>query len=118
MQHANDFAQTTANMPALSNHDVQLNDAFCVTVALQFLAERFSDSSITLVNTVSAGYNNYMLLNIPAEYLDTFKNESGFDDFDDTDNFITIENNVYALYTDFAELSANLETQINVDTFH
>ena len=117
MQHVNDFAKTTANIPALSNHDVQLNDAFCVAVALQFLAERFSDSSITLVNTVSAGYNSYMTLNIPAEHLDTFKNESGFDDFDDNETFVPLENNVYALYTDFAELSYNLETQINVDDF-
>jgi len=119
MQNANDFAKTTANISELSNHPVDLNDSFCVAVALQFLAERFSDTSITLVSTVTAGYNSYMTLNIPAEHLDNFIDASGFDEFDDTENnFITIENNVYALYTDFAELSANLETEINVDTFH
>jgi hypothetical protein len=118
MQHANDFAKTTANMPALSNHPVDLNDPFCVAVALQFLAERFPSSPITLVATVNAGYNDYQILNIPAEHLDHFIGHSGFDEFDDTDNnFITIENNVYALYTDFAELSYNLETEIDVDTF-
>jgi hypothetical protein len=118
MQNANDFAQTTANIPALSNHDVKLNDAFCVAVALQFLAERFPNSPITLVSTVNAGYNDYQILNIPAEHLDHFIGHSGFDEFDDTENnFITIDNDVYALYTDFAELSYNLETQIDVDTF-
>lgn len=108
MQNANDFAQTTANISALSNHDVQLNNPSHVATALRFLADRFSDMPISLVNTVSAGYNTYMLLDIPAEHLDDFKNDSGFDDFDDTDFFMPIENNVYALYTDFPELSANL----------
>lgn len=118
MQNANEFAKTTANIPTLSNHPVDLNDPFCVAVALQFLAERFPDSPVTLVSTVSAGYNDYQILNIPAEHLDNFKNNSGFDDFNDTDdNFITIENNVYALYTDFSELSANLETEIDIDDF-
>jgi hypothetical protein len=51
-------------------------------------------------------------------YLDHFIGHSGFDEFNDTENnFITIDNDVYALYTDFAELSYNLETQIDVDTF-
>jgi hypothetical protein len=117
MQNANDFAQTTANIPALSNHDVKLNDAFCVAVALQFLAERFPNSPITLVSTVNAGYNDYQILNIPAEHLDHFIGHSGFDEFDDNETFVPLENNVYALYTDFAELSYNLETQIDVDTF-
>ena len=56
MQHANDFTQTTANMPALSNHDVKLNEPFSVAVALQFIAERLSDTTITLVSTATAGY--------------------------------------------------------------
>ena len=117
MQNATDFAKTTANMPALSNYDVQLNDPFCVAVALQFLAERFPDSPITLVSTVSAGYNAYQILNIPAEHLDHFIGHSGFDEFYDNETFVPLENNTYALYTDFAELSYNLETQIDVDTF-
>lgn len=118
MQNTNDFAKTTAKMPALSNHDVQLNDAFCVAVALQFLAERFSDTTITLVNTIRSGYNSYMTLNIPAEHLDNFIDTSGFDEFDDTDdNFITIENNVYALCVDFPGLSESLDSPLDVDAF-
>ena len=117
MQNANDFAKTTANIPALSNHDVQLNDEFCVAVALQFITERLSETSITLVSTVSAGYNSYMLLNIPAEHLDFFLGNSGFDNDPALETFISPENDVYAVYTDFAELSYNLETKLNADDF-
>lgn len=117
MQHANDFAITTANIPALYNHDVKLNEPFSVAVALQFIAERLSDTTITLVSTATAGYDNYMLLNIPAEHLDFFLGNSGFDDDPELETFISLENDVYAVYTDFAELSYNLETQIDVDTF-
>jgi len=105
-KNSNDYPQ----LAAYENATVELNDPYCVSVALQFLAERFADTSIALVATVSAGYNSYMLLNIPADQLDNFIDNSGFDDFADTEtNFITIDNNVYALYTDFSELSANLE---------
>jgi hypothetical protein len=106
-------------MPKLSCHNVQLNEPFSVAVALQFLAERFPDTPITLVSTVSAGYNDYQILNIPAEHLDHFIGHSEFDEFNDTENhFITIDNDVYALYTDFAELSHHLETKIHADTFY
>ena len=102
----------------LNPSPVDLNNPFDVAVSLQFLAERFPNSPITLVATVSSGYNAYQILEIPSGHLDHFIDNSGFDEFDDTDdNFITIENNVYALYTDFSELSANLETEIDVDTF-
>lgn len=121
MQNATDFLRTKNcyDYPQLASHKtVELNDPFCVAVALQFLAERFPSSSITLVSTVSAGYNAYQILNIPAEHLDHFIGHSGFDEFDDTENnFIAIENNVYALYTDFAELSHNLDSPLDVDTF-
>lgn len=117
MQNANDFAKTTANIPALSNRDVQLNEPFDVAVSLQFLAERFPNSPITLVSTVDAGYNSYQILNIPAEHLDHFIGHSGFDEFNDDETFVPLEKNVYALYTNFAELSYNLETRIDVNTF-
>jgi hypothetical protein len=123
MQNANDFAhdKNCYDYPQLAfspTSHVDLNSPFCVAVALQFLAERFPDTPITLVATIRSGYNDYQIFNIPAEHLDNFIDASGFDEFDDTENnFITIENNVYALYTDFAELSANLETQINADDF-
>ena len=104
-------------MPALSNSDVQLNDAFCVAVALQFLAERFSDTTITLVNTIQAGYNSYMTLNIPAEHLDNFIDTSGFDEFDNDENFMPLENNAYVLYADFPGLSESLDSPLDVDTF-
>ena len=121
MQNATDFlhAKNCYDYPQLASHKtVELNDPFCVAVSLQFLAERFPNSPITLVAAVSAGYNAYQILNIPAEHLDHFIGHSGFDEFDDTENnFITIENNVYALYTDFAELSHNLDSPLDVDTF-
>jgi hypothetical protein len=118
MQNANDFAKTTANIPSLSNHDVQLNEIFSVSVALQFLAERFSDTSITLINTIQSGYNSYMTLNIPAEHLDNFKNTSGFDDFDDLENFMPLENNSYILYADFPGLSESLDSPLDIDIFY
>ncbi len=122
MQNANDFIndQNCYDYPQLAfspTSRVNLNEPFSVAVALQFLAERFPDTPITLVATIRAGYNDYQILNIPAEHLDHFIGHSGFDEFDNTDdNFITIENNVYALYTAFAELSHNLDSPINVDT--
>jgi putative salt-induced outer membrane protein YdiY len=109
MQNINDFAQTTANIPALSNNPVSLNEPYDVSVALRFLAQRFANKSIKLVNTIRADYDTFMTLNIPAEHLENFQNQSGFDNFDDTDFFMPLEKNTYALYTDFAELNANLE---------
>jgi hypothetical protein len=121
MQNANEFThdKNCYDYPQLRKTSVELNEQFSVAVALQFLAERFPDTPITLVATVSAGYNDYQILNIPAEHLDHFIGHSEFDEFDDTENhFITIDNDVYALYTDFAELSHHLETKIDVDTFY
>jgi len=122
MQNANEFTQNKncydyQQLAFYETSPVDLNKPFCVAVALQFLAERFPSSPITLVATVSAGYNAYQILNIPAEHLDHFIGHSGFDEFDDTETFVPLETNVYALYTNFAELSYNLETQIDVDTF-
>jgi len=124
MQNASDFIndKNCYDYPQLAfspTSRVNLNEPFSVAVALQFLAERFPDTPITLVATIRAGYNDYQILNIPAEHLDHFIGHSGFDEFDNTDdNFITIENNVYALYTAFAELSHNLDSPIDVDTFY
>jgi hypothetical protein len=105
MKNINDFAFATANIPALSNHDVQLNNPFCVSIALQFLAKF---PQIKLVNTITAGYNSYMTLHIPAEHLENFKLSSGFDDFNNLENFMPLENNNYHLYTNFSELSENI----------
>jgi hypothetical protein len=124
MQNANDFARNKNcyDYPQLASYKtspVELNEPFSVAVALQFLAERFSDTTITLVATVSAGYNDYQILNIPAEHLDHFFGHSGFCEFDDTENhFITIDNDVYALYTDFPGLSESLDSPLDVDTFY
>jgi hypothetical protein len=121
MQHANEFThdKNCYDYPQLRKTSVELNEQFSVAVALQFLAERFPDSPITLVATVNAGYNDYQILNIPAEHLDHFIGHSGFDEFDDTENnFITIDNDVYALYTDFPGLSESLDSPLDVDTFY
>lgn len=127
MQNANEFThdKNCYAYPRLSMFHtrlnpspVDLNDPFDVAVALQFLAERFPNSPITLVATVSSGYNAYQILEIPSGHLDHFIDDSGFDEFDNTqNNFITIENNVYALYTDFTELSANLDSPLDVHAF-
>lgn len=115
MQNANEFAKTTANIPALSNYDVQLNDPFCVAVALQFISENLSHLPITLVSTVYSGYNSYMLLNIPAEHVDNFFGPTSFNN--DPDEFISLENDVYAVYSCFPDISHMLKKTINVDDF-
>ena len=69
MQNANEFAKTTANIPTLSNQPVDLNDPFCVAVSLAYISKHLSTDfpNIKLVNTISAGYNDYMTLYIPAD---------------------------------------------------
>ncbi len=110
MQNANEFAKTTSNIPALSNQPVDLNDPFCVAVSLAYISKHLSTDfpNIKLVNTITAGYNSYMTLHIPAEHLENFKLSSGFDDFNNLENFMPLENNNYHLYTNFSELSENL----------
>jgi hypothetical protein len=115
MQNANEFAKTTSNIPALSNYPVDLNDPFCVAVALQFISENLSHLPITLVSTVYSGYNSYMLLNIPAEHVENFFGPTSFNN--DPDEFIPLENDVYAVYSCFPDISNMLTPPIDVDTF-
>jgi hypothetical protein len=118
MQNANEFAKTTANIPALSNHDVQLNDPFCVAVSLAYISKHLSTDfpNIKLVNTIAAGYNSYMTLYIPAdtdfEKLD-YEHNLPIDESDDMT--IKLENDTYAFYVNFPDLSD--EFNINVDDF-
>jgi hypothetical protein len=111
MQSVNDFPKTETLIPAISNYTSQLNDPYAVRVALQFISEYFSDTSIKLVNTIYAERNSYMTLHIPAEHLDAFIDEFGLhDDFDDTNFVIKLDKpDYYIIYTDFPELSERLD---------
>jgi hypothetical protein len=117
MQNANDFAKTTANIPALANHDIQLNDPFCVAVSLAYISKHLSTDfpNIKLVFTTDADYNSYMTLYIPAdtdfEKLDYEHNLSVNND----DSAIKLDNDTYAFYVNFPDLSD--EFDIDVDTF-
>jgi hypothetical protein len=118
MQNINDFAQTTANIPALSNNPVSLNNPFCVTVALAYISKHLSTDfpNIKLVNTISAGYNSYMTLYIPADTdFEKLNYEHNLPIDESDDMTIKLENDTYAFYVDFPDLS--FEFNINVDDF-
>jgi hypothetical protein len=116
MQNANEFAhdKTCYAYPRLSMFHtdlnpapVNLNDPFYVDIALKIISNDLSHLPITLVATVCSGYNDYMLLNIPAEHLDDFFLSTAFNDdrldFAEPVEFIPLENDVYAVYTSFTD---------------
>ena len=118
MQNANDFAKTTANIPALSNQPVDLNDPFCVAVSLAYISKHLSTDfpNIKLVNTITAGYNSYMTLYIPADTdFEKLDYEHNLPVNNSDDSAIKLENNTYAFYAYFPDLSD--EFDIDVDTF-
>lgn len=119
MQNANDFLhdENCYAYPRLSMFHtdlnpspVELNYPPYVDIALKIISHDLSHLPITLVATVCSGYNDYMLLNIPAEHLDDFFRSTAFNDdrtpqYDNYEplEFITLENDVYAVYTSFAD---------------
>ena len=118
MQNANEFAKTTANIPTLSNQPVDLNDPFCVAVSLAYISKHLSTDfpNIKLVNTITAGYNDYMTLYIPADSdFEKLENEQNLPVHVSDDLTIKLDNDTYAFYVNFPDL-AN-EFDINVDTF-
>ena len=118
MQNANEFAKTTANIPTLSNQPVDLNDPFCVAVSLAYISKHLSTDfpNIKLVNTITAGYNSYMTLYIPADTdFEKLDYEHNLPVNNSDDSAIKLENNTYAFYAYFPDMSD--EFDINVDNF-
>ena len=118
MQNANEFAKTTANIPTLSNQPVYLNDPFCVAVSLAYISKHLSTDfpNIKLVNTITAGYNSYMTLYIPADTdFEKLDYEHNLPVNNSDDSAIKLENNTYAFYAYFPDMSD--EFDINVDNF-
>lgn len=118
MQNANEFAKTTANIPTLSNQPVYLNDPFCVAVSLAYISKHLSTDfpNIKLVNTIAAGYNSYMTLYIPADTdFEKLDYEHNLPVNNSDDSAIKLENNTYAFYAYFPDMSD--EFDINVDNF-
>jgi len=91
------------------------NQPFDMSVAQKFLDERFAEGNIDLIGTTREGRNSYMILNIPGNELQDFKDKSGFDDFGNKDNFTKLPDGTYKLYTDFSELNANLDSPVTGD---
>ena len=81
-----------------------INNSFCVAVVLAFLAER-NLPTVTLVNTISAGYNEYMTLQFQSESdIADFDKNTSFD-LTDTDFNTRLDNLQFLIYTDFSELN-------------
>ena len=104
---------TSERKPGTATQDE--NQPFDVSVAQKFLDERFAGSDIEIVRTTREGRNSYMILNIPDNELQDFKDKSGFDDFENKDNFTKLPDGTYKLYTDFSELNANLSSPVTGD---
>ena len=113
MQNVNEFPQIRKSTayPQLDD-TVDLNDPYCVDIALKFIKTNFSTdfSQIKLIATVHAGYNDYMLLDIPADT--DFKNLDYTKNFDinDADSCTKINDTVYAFYVYYPELAEFAET--------
>ena len=115
MQNATDFLHDKncyayPRLAMFRTSSVELNNPRYVNIALKIISNDLSHLPITLVATVSSGYNDYMLLNIPAEHLDDFFRSTAFNDdripqYDNYEplEFIPLENDVYAVYTCFTD---------------
>lgn len=107
---------STENIPELSNNPVEVNDPFAVAVSQQYVKERVADEfpTVTLEKTVRAGYNSYMVLNIP-DGVDPqeFADAVGLDqDVSDPEDVPKLGKNSYAFYIEFAELNGNLDSPV------
>jgi hypothetical protein len=105
----------TKDNPIIVKDSTNNNQPFDMAVSQRFIDERFPKSNIDLVGTTREGRNSYMLLDIPEDKLQDFKDSSGFDNFKDKENFTKLPDGTYKLYTDFSELNANLDNPVDSD---
>ena len=96
----------------LNNETVILNDSFQIRVALAFINDIAQNQNInvSLINTISAGHNSYMTLQIPADTFEKYNYETSHPF--DADYSYKLDADTYMLYTDFANLSDQYEIEI------